>query len=216
MICRNINLTIEEGKALCLLGRNGVGKTTLLQTIMGLNPTVEGEARLEKDLITGLKPFQIANFEVAYAPQTLGVFPELTVEQNLKIGQSKKKRSSSNDLKEVFDHFPIIKERLKQRAGTLSGGETKMLIMSRCILRNPKLLVLDEITEGVQPSIVETISEAIKQLIQKGTTILIVEQNVNFALAVSDTYAVMNQGEIIEVGEIDADTKSRVEKHLTL
>lgn len=216
MIVRDIEIELEQGKIMCLLGRNGVGKTTLLKTIMGILPTMSGEAYIDKKKITGLKPFQIANLGIAYAPQEAGVFSDLTVEQNLKVGYKGNKHMFEKSCEEIFEYFPIIKERLEQQAGTLSGGEKKMLIMSRCIIKNPSLIVLDEITEGVQPSIIDRISNSIIEMNKKGTTILLVEQNINFALSVSHQYGVMNQGQIIEADNVSANTSQRVEKYLTL
>lgn len=216
VIIRNINMEIKEGEVLCILGRNGVGKTTLLKTIMGLLPTLEGECVVTDQKISGLKPYQIANLGISYGPQELGVFSDLSVEKNLKVGY----RGNSDDFEKgcnnAFEHFQILKERLKQRAGTLSGGEKKMLILARCMINKPRLLILDEITEGVQPSVIDKFSNALNDIKKKGTTVLLVEQNVDFAGTVADYYAVMNQGQIIAKNKMSTKSKQEIESHLVI
>ncbi|MDQ0889820.1 ABC-type branched-subunit amino acid transport system ATPase component [Paenibacillus sp. V4I9] len=216
LILRNIELEIGRGEIVCLIGRNGVGKTTLLKTIIGEIVLTEGEISLEDQPIHDLKPYQIAGKGVAYAPQEKGIFFDLTVLQNLKVGCNLPKSSFEEACIEVFLSFPVLGERLSQRAGTLSGGEKKMLMMARAIIQKPKLLVLDEITEGVQPSIIEKISAALKRLNQLGTTVLMVEQNINFAVQIAHVCAVINQGQIIEVQHVDESTKKRLEQYLVI
>lgn len=216
LILREINLNLEQGDIFCLLGRNGVGKTTLLKTVMGIIPVHEGEVYFSGKPISRLKPFQIAHRGIAYAPQEAGIFPNLTVEQNLRVGYRNSKAAFINACQQAFEHFPILEERLNQRAGTLSGGEQKMLILSRCMITQPRLMILDEITEGVQPSIIDRITKALKILNEQGTTLFLVEQNIKFALNIAHNYAVMNQGQIIEAGKVDSNTKEIVDKHLAL
>ncbi|MCT2537151.1 ABC transporter ATP-binding protein [Aquibacillus koreensis] len=216
VIIRNIDIEVNEGEVLCLLGRNGVGKTTLLKTIMGLLPTLDGECFVMDRKVSGLKPYQIANLRVSYAPQDMGIFPDLSVGKNLKVGYRGSTSNFEEGCEEAFVHFPILKERLTQRAGTLSGGEKKMLILSRCIVNQPRLLILDEITEGVQPSIIDKFSDALNDIKKKGTTILLVEQNVSFAEKVADFYAVMNQGEIVAMDQMGRGSKQKIESYLVI
>lgn len=217
VIVRDVNLTIEHGKVLCILGRNGVGKTTFLKTIMGVVSPMSGDIFIGNEKVTKLKPYQIANKNVAYASQESPLFQDLTVEENLKIGMKKEYKNFIKDSQDVFELFPKIRERFKQKAGTLSGGEQKMLLMTRALIRRPKLLILDEITEGVQPSIINNIAEGIKWINKElDTTILLVEQNVDFALNVSNSFAVMNQGEIKVKGAVEKSTKSMVERFIAV
>lgn len=216
VIDRDIQLEVDYGKILCVLGRNGVGKSTLLKTIMGIVETFEGEIVFEGNRIKGLKPFQIANMGIAYAPQEAALFENLSVEQNLKVGFSHKGSNFNEIYEDAFRIFPILKERLKQEAGTLSGGEKKMLLMARAMIRSPKLIILDEITEGVQPSVIENISNALRTMNEKGVSVLLVEQNVEFALSVAHSYAVMNQGQIVITDLVDQNTRMRVEQFMAV
>jgi ABC-type branched-subunit amino acid transport system ATPase component len=217
VIIREINLSMNKGEILAILGRNGVGKSTLLKTIMGVNGEFSGEVYFEDQNINDLKPYQIETLGIAYAPQESALFPQLTVDQNLKIGLKKGKKEYTELSEFAFSYFPVLKERLKQKAGTLSGGEQKMLLMSRAIVRKPKLMVLDEITEGVQPSVIDRIGEAIHSVRKQfGTSIVLVEQNINFANSVGDYYAVMNQGEIRDFDRINGSIQHKVEKYITV
>lgn len=217
VIIRDVNLSLEQGKILCVLGRNGVGKSTLLKTIMGELSKESGEIRFEKERVNDLKPFQITKLGVAYAAQENPIFPQLTVQQNLTVGISKGRKMYLELLEDAFSVFPVLKERLNQRAGTLSGGEKKMLLMARTMIRAPKLILLDEITEGVQPSVIDRIVNALSLLKEKsGTTILLVEQNVDFAFRIADYYAVMNQGTLQDYGAVDIKLKGEIEKSLAI
>ncbi|WP_102346057.1 branched-chain amino acid ABC transporter ATP-binding protein [Bacillus sp. Marseille-P3661] len=216
VIDREIQLKVEYGKILCVLGRNGVGKSTLLKTIMGIVETFEGEISFDGARITGLKPFQIANMGIAYAPQESALFDNLSVEQNLKVGLPRQSTSFSTICEEAFRIFPILKERLKQEAGTLSGGEKKMLLMARAMIRSPKLIILDEITEGVQPSVIDNISNALRKMNEQGVSVLLVEQNVDFALSVAHSYAVMNQGQIVINDLVDQNSRLRIEQYMAV
>ena len=215
IIIRDINISVEQGNIVCILGRNGVGKSTLLKTIMGVLPAKTGEICFKGNSLTGLKPFQIARTGIAYAPQELPIFPNLTVFENLAIGfQAKNAMETAG---QALEYFPQLKDRLKQQAGTLSGGETKMLIVCRAIMGKPELLLLDEVTEGLQPSVVNTINNTLYTINkEKGTTMVIVEQNLSFAKQIAQDYVIMNQGTIVESGTINDQSLEIIESHLVL
>lgn len=214
-IIRELSLSVVEGSITCLLGRNGVGKSTLMKTIMGLLSTNTGSIKLGEEKIDGLKPFQIAQKGVAYAPQEAAIFPQLTVEQNLSIVGGKTK---PNHLKEIIHFFPILSERMHQKAGTLSGGEQKMLLVTRALLSSPKLMLLDEVSEGVQPSMVDNIGQAILWANQTyKTTVLMVEQHLEFSLGISNFYVVMNNGSIVDEGTVSENsTINQVKKYMVI
>lgn len=195
-VLRGIDLTVADGEAVAIVGRNGMGKTTLLKTLLGyLRPTA-GSVHLDEREITGLLPERIVRHGIAYGPQDEPVFANLTVEENLraaKRGPLDPKRRAS-----VLESFPVLGDRLRQRAGTLSGGEQKMLVLARALLADPELMVLDEITAGLQPSIVNTVVEALtSEREQRGTSMLLVEQNIDATLAICDRAAVMKLGQLI-------------------
>lgn len=216
VIVREINLNLKQGSIFCLLGRNGVGKSTLLKTIIGTINTFKGEIYFQNKEISKLKSHEIVRLGVSYAAQESAVFSNLTVQENLAIGQ-KKDGNLEQRLNKIYNYFPILKERLSQKAGSLSGGEKKMLLLSRGIISSPKLMLLDEITEGVQPSVINSFQAALKDLNQhSGTSILFTEQNLDFALSIADEFAVMNQGQIVEKGQVDAGTKDKIQPYLTL
>lgn len=200
MVVRNVTLTLRPGEIVAVLGKNGMGKSTLLKTIMGFVRAASGKVTLDGHDVTHLSPHLMARNSVAYAPQEFTLFQDLTVEENLRLGVT-------NDgvfrerLSMLEDVFPRILERLGQRAGTLSGGEQKMLLMSRAVLARPRLLLIDEISEGLQPTMIERMAAVLGKIRQEeGTAILLVEQHLAFALSVADRYAVLKLGEIVEEG----------------
>jgi ABC-type branched-subunit amino acid transport system ATPase component len=214
-ILRELDFVVPEGSITCLLGRNGVGKSTLMKTVMGLLPVASGSIKIGNESMHHLKPFQIAKKGVAYGPQEAAIFPQLTVEQNLSIlGHSMK----SDHMKEIFKFFPRLSERLDQKAGTLSGGEQKMLIVTRALLSSPKLMLLDEVSEGVQPSMVDNIGQAIMWANKTfKTTVLVVEQHLEFSLGISNFYAVMNNGSIVDEGVVtENETINQVKKYMVI
>jgi branched-chain amino acid transport system ATP-binding protein len=214
-ILRDVDLNASQSAVTCLLGRNGVGKSTLMKTIMGIIPNSSGSIVLGKQVISGLKPFQIAKLGIAYAPQESSIFPQLTVEQNFTVACGK---FALSDHKEVFEFFPRLAERLKQVAGTLSGGEQKMLLVARALMSKPKFMLLDEVTEGVQPSIVNSIGKAILWSNRElGTTVLMVEQNLELALGISHYYAMMDNGSIVDQGPVAGEeTSHKVKQRMVI
>ena len=194
-ILRGLSFDARIGEVTCLLGRNGVGKTTLLKCLMGLIPSKEGAVTWEGKPITGFKPHQRVHAGIAYVPQGREIFGRLTVEENLLMGLS---RFSAKEAKEVpefiYELFPVLKEMKHRRGGDLSGGQQQQLAIGRALASNPRLLILDEPTEGIQPSV-------IKKLAARGDmAILLVEQFYDFAAELADQYLVMSRGEIIQQG----------------
>lgn len=200
MIVRGVSLSLQPGEILAVLGKNGMGKTTLLKTIMGFLPVREGRIAIAGNDSTGRPPHMIAASGVSYAPQEFTIFQDLTVEENLRLG-APSDRIFNDRIESLRDVFPRMLERLKQRAGTLSGGEQKMLLMSRALLARPRLMLIDEITEGLQPTMIERMGEVLSAARRDhGVAVLLVEQHLRFALSLADRYSVLKLGEIVETG----------------
>ncbi|MFC3608706.1 urea ABC transporter ATP-binding subunit UrtE [Stutzerimonas tarimensis] len=201
-ILRGVSFEAKIGEVTCLLGRNGVGKTTLLKCLMGLIPAKDGQVNWEGKAITGYKPHQRVQSGIAYVPQGREIFPRLTVEENLLMGLS---RFSAREAKEVpgfiYELFPVLQEMKHRRGGDLSGGQQQQLAIGRALATRPRLLILDEPTEGIQPSVIKEIGVVIKKLAAGGDmAILLVEQFYDFAAELADQYLVMSRGEIIQQG----------------
>jgi len=207
-ILRNLCLELEKGQVLTLLGRNGVGKTTLLKSLMGLVGIKSGSITLDGQRIDHLRPDARARLGLGYVPQGREIFPRLSVEENLRMGLATKPGGSPIPA-ELYDLFPVLKQMLHRRGGDLSGGQQQQLAIARALAAGPKLLILDEPTEGIQPSIIKDIERVIRMLAARGDmAILLVEQYYDFAKSLADRYAVMSRGEVIKTGkgtEMDAD-----------
>jgi len=214
-VLRDITLSIRPGEIFALLGKNGMGKSTLLKTVLGFLKPKTGAVRLFGEEVTSLPTHLIARKRIAYTPQEQTLFQELTVEENLRLGLRDDK-AFPEALARISDHFPIVRQRLKQKAGTLSGGEQKMLIVSRALLSKPRLVLIDEISEGLQPSMIERLTGILRAERERtGMAIFVVEQNVPFAFSVADRYAVLKVGEIADEGVAgDADAAARVQDQL--
>jgi urea transport system ATP-binding protein len=199
---RGVEFVVPQGRCTALLGRNGVGKSTLLKCLMGILPAAAGEITFAGTAITKLPPHARAKMGIGYVPQGREIFARLTVEENLLMGFAAKKRCDSRDLPtEIFEMFPVLKEMLRRRGGDLSGGQQQQLAIARALVMQPKFLILDEPTEGIQPSIIKDIERVIRMLTQRGDmAILLVEQYYDFARALADHYLVMARGEIIKSG----------------
>ena len=198
-ILRGVNFEAVTGEVTCLLGRNGVGKTTLLKCLMGLIPAKTGEVIWQGKKITHSRPYQRVQSGVAYVPQGREIFPRLTVEENLAMGAFFSDKSErEQQLAHVLELFPRLKERFAQRAGTMSGGEQQMLAVARILRTGANLLLLDEISEGLAPVIVQALARMITTLRQKGYTVVMVEQNFRFAAPLADRFYVMEHGRIVE------------------
>jgi len=209
-ILNDVDLDVEEGKCTCIMGRNGVGKTTLLKCLMGLLPVRSGSITFGGRDITKLKAEDRARAGLGYVPQGRQIFPLLTVEENLRIGLPLRRDGQRDIPKFIFDFFPVLKEMLWRLGGDLSGGQQQQLAIGRALVTEPKLLVLDEPTEGIQPNIVKEIADTIRSLNSKlGITVLLVEQKVPFARRMADNFAIMNRGHVMRTGVmtgLDAET----------
>ena len=201
-ILRGLSFEAKVGEVTCLLGRNGVGKTTLLKCLMGLIPAKEGTVCWEDKPITAFKPHQRVQAGIAYVPQGREIFPRLTVEENLLMGLSRFSASEAKEVPEfIYELFPVLKEMKHRRGGDLSGGQQQQLAIGRALASRPRLLILDEPTEGIQPSVIKEIGAVIKKLAAHGDmAILLVEQFYDFAAELADQYLVMSRGEIIQQG----------------
>ena len=217
IVVRGVSMTVAPGEIVALLGKNGMGKSTLLKTVMGFLPAREGRVVLHGRDVTGEPPHRIARQAIAYTPQEQAIFQDLSVGDNLRLGQAEASWFEE-ELARVAQVFPFLKERLGQRAGTLSGGEQKMLLIARALMARPKLMLVDEITEGLQPSIIEQLTEALAvQRERTGVAMLLVEQNVRFALNVADRWVVLKLGEIDDAGKSDAhNAAARIADHLSV
>lgn len=193
-VLQGVSLTVGDGEAVAVLGRNGVGKTSTLKAVMGLLRPTGGSVQFDGAVLNELPPFRIPAQKIGYVPQGRRIFPKLTVYENLCLGLAKD--PSEEEIAPIFVQFPRLKERLKQLGGTLSGGEQQMLAIARCLVLKPKLLLLDEPTEGIMPKLVADIRHEIKRINQTGVSILIVEQNVPTALAVANRVYFMEKGRI--------------------
>ncbi len=196
-ILRNLSFEVPAGKVTTLLGRNGVGKTTLLRTLMGVVPAATGTVRFGDEDITNFEPYRRVRSGIGYVPQGREIFPRLTVEENLRMGLASRPRDARVP-ERIFEMFPVLRQMLGRRGGDLSGGQQQQLAIGRALAAGPKLLVLDEPTEGIQPSIIKDIERAIRALSAGGEmAILLVEQYYDFARSLSDHYLVMERGEIV-------------------
>ena len=241
-ILRDVSLTVEPGRVVCLMGRNGVGKTTTLKAITGLVTPDAGSVKLSEVELLGLKPDARARGGLGYVPQGRDIFPQLTVWENLRIGALAQGRKLNGEVDRVFQLFPVLKEMLQRKGGVLSGGQQQQLAIGRALLTNPKVLLLDEPTEGIQPNIIDQIGDTIKKLRAVGLGddpaearrqeeitdairslrregqigILLVEQYLDFCLDVGDSFYIMDRGAIVAQGPIGQLNDEIVKQHLTV
>ena len=195
---KGISLTVDEGEVVTLIGSNGAGKSTTLRSISGLTPPRKGSIRFRGEEISTLPAQEIVRLGISQSPEGRHCFQRMTVRENLELGAYLRRDANvTGDMDRVFDLFPRLKEREKQKAGTMSGGEQQMLAMGRALMANPELLLLDEPSMGIAPILVERIYETIAEINQQGTTILLVEQNANFALDVSKRGYVLETGKVV-------------------
>jgi len=202
-VLRGVDLSLRKGEILCVLGRNGAGKTTLLKAIMGLMPARAGSIRLGDVELTALQPHDVPKAGVAYVPQGRRLFAELSVAENIEIGlMARGKGAAVRDA--VLDLFPVLRERLAQRSGTLSGGEQQMLAMARALCLEPDVLLLDEPTEGLMPSMIARIRETIAELRKRGVSTVLVEQRIDAVLPVADRVLFLENGRSRETVDVEA------------
>jgi urea transport system ATP-binding protein len=214
---KQVNISADKGKITCILGRNGVGKSSLARAITGRHPVRGGAIIWEGRDISKISPADRARAGIAYVPQGREIFSLLTVQENLYTGFAPLKRKDRSISAEIFDLFPVLKSMLKRRGGDLSGGQQQQLAIARALITRPRLLVLDEPTEGIQPSIIKDIHNVISILRQRGDmAIVLVEQYFDFARALADDYAVMDRGEVILSGRGEDMVEEEVRGHMTV
>jgi urea transport system ATP-binding protein len=214
---RRVSLTAQRGEITCIMGRNGVGKTSLLRAIMGLQPIRAGHIKWDDKDITALPPHERARAGIALVPQGREIFPRLTVLENLQTGFATLPRSLCHIPDEIYTLFPVLKDMLGRRGGDLSGGQQQQLAIGRALVARPKLLILDEPTEGIQPSIIKDIGRVIEQLAARGDmAILLVEQYFEFARDLASAYAVMQRGEVVLSGRGNEMDEAEVRTYLTV
>jgi urea transport system ATP-binding protein len=211
-----VSLEVAEGGLCCLMGRNGVGKSTLLQTIVGLQPARAGTITLGWKEITKTAPYNRTKAGIAYVPQGREAFPYLTVFENLRVVAEASQTSGPEDVERALERFPRLRRILDRPAGFLSGGEAQQLAIARALVTRPRLLLLDEPTEGIQPSIILEIEDAIADLKADGMSILLVEQYVDFAMRLADTYAVMDVGRIVAGGAAETFDRERMRQLMSV
>jgi branched-chain amino acid transport system ATP-binding protein len=196
----DLSLKVPDGGVVAILGRNGMGKSTLIRSIMGLTPPASGEIRFKDEVISGLAPHRIAHKGIAFVPQGRGIFQSLSVKENLTVVERAAKGEGAWNLEAVYDLFPILKERAALHANLLSGGEQQMLAVGRALMMNPELLIMDEPSEGLAPMVIKQIGEVICRLKGK-LTVFLAEQNLNMALTVADHIYIIDKGSVVYDGK---------------
>lgn len=215
-IIPSLTFSVHDKEIVCLVGRNGVGKSTTLKSLMGLVKTPKGSILFDGQEIIRKKSFERATLGIGYVPQGREIFPQLTVQENLELGLQVKGGKGKID-EDIYELFPIIKTFLNRKGGNLSGGQQQQLAIARALVSRPKLLILDEPTEGIQPSIIEDIAAAIQKVNKEfGITVLIVEQYLDFVLSVSDRYYVMDKGEITLSGLTKEANTSEIQAKMSI
>ena len=214
---RSVSISAEIGKIACVMGRNGVGKTSLMRAIVGQKTPSRGRIVWDGEDVTALAPYERARRGIALVPQGREIFPLLSVEENLRTGFAPLERARQTIPDEVFSLFPVLSQMLRRRGGDLSGGQQQQLAIGRALVMRPKLLVLDEPTEGIQPSIIKVIGRAIKYLRSRGDmAIVLVEQYFDFAKELADRIFVMDRGEVVLAGDGSALDEAAVRRYLTV
>jgi len=213
----DVDLAVPAGSRMCLMGRNGMGKTTLLKCVMGLQAVTSGSIMFEGTDLIKCQAEQRARLGIGYVPQGREIFPQLTVEENLRVGLGIRKNGARSIPPRIFDLFPVLKKMLNRRGGDLSGGQQQQLAIGRALVLEPKLLILDEPTEGIQPNIVHEIGDIVLRLNQEeGLTVLLVEQKLPFARRVASEFCILDKGRRVASGTIDELTDDVVRAHLSV
>ncbi|WP_446897965.1 ABC transporter ATP-binding protein [Clostridium sp. LBM24168] len=218
MIINNINIDIKNGEIVSIIGRNGVGKSTFMKTIIGLNKIKSGKVIFCGKNVTKVKSYDRASMGMGYVPQGHGIFPGLTVEENLRMGMMINTKDKKYNFDMVYSYFPILAQRKKQLAGTMSGGEQAMLSIGRVLVGNPKILLLDEPSEGVQPNIVQQIGDILKNICKElNLTTLFVEQHMGLIQQISERSYILNKGCIVaQLTREQIENKNEIKKYLTV
>lgn len=213
----DVSLQIEDNEKLLILGRNGVGKTTLLKSIIGLLGTNSGSIHLDDVDVTKMKPHERSKAGIAYVPQGREIIPQLTVKENLELGALAHNVNYEEKVKEIFEYFPVLTQHLKRKGGVLSGGQQQQLAIARALMSDPKILILDEPTEGIQPNIVSEIANILTRYHEaKKVPIIVVEQNLHFARKVGDRFLIIQKGSVVAQGGIDELTDEVSRKYLSV
>ncbi|MEJ2654574.1 MAG: urea ABC transporter ATP-binding subunit UrtE [Acidihalobacter sp.] len=214
-VLRGAGLGVGRGEVTCLLGRNGVGKTTLLRAAMGLLPAWKGSLRWNGEDISVLPTHRRALLGFGFVPQGREILPELTVEENIRVGGFASSERDPEILPELFDYFPDLKRMLRRRGGNLSGGQQQQLAIARALMGRPKLLILDEPTEGIQPNLVALIRSVVTELNRKhGLSVLLVEQKIGFAREIGHAYTILDRGQVVAQGRMETLDESVIRAHL--
>lgn len=215
LILRDLSMDVRPGEVTCLLGRNGVGKTTLLKSLMGLLRVRQGRITFEGKELTHASPDQRARRGIGYVPQGREIFPQLTVLENLQVGLLANPRRPRQVPEVIFEYFPALRDLLQRKGGFLSGGQQQQLAIARVLVAEPRLVILDEPTEGIQPNVITLIGEVLKTLKKSGQfAVLLVEQYLEFALTLADSYYVMEKGAIVLQGRANELDKEAVKPYL--
>ncbi|MFM2419499.1 MAG: hypothetical protein RL385_4222 [Pseudomonadota bacterium] len=213
----DVSYELRPGKCTCLLGRNGVGKTTLLKTIMGLVPAASGSVRMDGKELLGQRADVRARAGIGYVPQGREIFPQLSVEENLRLGLPIRRDHAKAIPEAIYGWFPVLKDMRKRRGGDLSGGQQQQLAIGRAMVLEPKVLILDEPCEGIQPNIVAEIGQLIRKLCSElSLTVLLVEQKLPFVRKVADDFAILDKGRLVASGGIDSLSDELVARHLVV
>mgnify|MGYP001820868722 FL=1 len=213
----DLDLNVAEGECTCLMGRNGVGKTTLLKCIMGLLHVREGVINYQGEDLTKLSAERRAHMGIGYVPQGRQIFPLLTVEENLRIGLQARRDGLKTIPEYIYEMFPVLQEMLGRRGGDLSGGQQQQLAIGRALVTDPKLLILDEPTEGIQPNIVHEIGDVIRKLNRDiGLTVLLVEQKLPFVRRVADSFIILDRGRMMAAAKVNDLNDELIRKYLTV
>jgi len=215
-VVSDVSFTLAKSEVLAIVGRNGMGKTSLLKTLLGFLPAWRGTIRITGQDVTRMPPHLRRRLGVVYVPQEQALFQDLSIRDNLRLGILSD-RDFAAALDQVGQWFPVLTQRLRQRAGTLSGGEQKMLIVARALMARPEILLLDEVTEGLQPSLVDRLSNVLTQVRQDvGTSMVVIEQHLPFALGIAGRYLVFKRGEIVDSAGVDAGAAERIESQMRI
>ena len=215
-VISDVNFTLAKSEVLALIGKNGMGKTSLMKAVLGFLPAWRGRVTFEGSDVTRMPPHLKRRLGLVYVPQEQALFQDLTIRDNLRLGLLSDRELEAG-LEQVGEWFPVLTRRLRQRAGTLSGGEQKMLIVARALMARPEVLLLDEVTEGLQPSLVDRLSEVLTRFCQDiGTSMIVIEQHLPFALGIANRYLVFKRGEIVDSARVDAEAEARIEAHMRI
>jgi branched-chain amino acid transport system ATP-binding protein len=215
-VISNVSFALGKSEVLALVGKNGMGKTSLMKAVLGFLPAWRGSVSFAGSDVTRMPPHRKRRLGLVYVPQEQALFQDLTIRDNLRLGLLSDRELEAS-LDQVEQWFPVLTRRLRQRAGTLSGGEQKMLIVARALMARPEVLLLDEVTEGLQPSLVDRLSEVLSGFRRDiGTSMVVIEQHLPFALGIASRYLVFKRGEVVDSAAVDADAAARIEAHMRI